>query len=179
MIDKKDLIAIGKFQKTHALKGELNVILNIEEDYLQSGNALVVEMDGLFVPFFATGIRPKGNTSFLVKLEGIDSETEAKKFVNKDIYAIRSQLAPFLEMEEDELRDEDHLSGYEIIDEISGDKIGIIMSVDSSTQNLLFIVEDENGKELLIPAVDDLISEIDDENKKIIMSLPEGLADIN
>ena len=42
MIDKDKLIEIGKFQRTHALKGELNAILDVPEDYVEDGNPLVV-----------------------------------------------------------------------------------------------------------------------------------------
>lgn len=51
MIEEKDIKAIGKFQKTHALKGELNAILDIDSEYVSEGNAVVVDIDGIFVPF--------------------------------------------------------------------------------------------------------------------------------
>lgn len=65
MIEEKDIKAIGKFQKTHALKGELNAILDIDSEYVSEGNAVVVDIDGIFVPFFASSVRPKGSTSYL------------------------------------------------------------------------------------------------------------------
>ncbi|MDE5880269.1 MAG: ribosome maturation factor RimM [Muribaculaceae bacterium] len=179
MIEQKNITAIGKFQKTHALKGELNAILDIDSSFLSEGNAVIVELDGIFVPFYASGIRPKGNTSYLVKLDGIDSEDEARRFVNKIIYALKSELAPFLEVEEEDIADEDELIGYEIIDYDSNKVIGEIEDIDSSTSNLLFIVVSPTGDTIYIPAAEEFIMDINDENKKICMRLPEGLIDLN
>lgn len=179
MIVEKDITVIGKFQRTHALKGELNAILDVDPAFISEGNALIVEMDGIFVPFFSSGIRPKGNTSFLIKLDGIDSEEEASKFVNKPIYAKKSELAPFLNLEEDDILDEEELAGYDIIDNGSSKLIGKVTGIDSSTQNLLFIVESPEGKTIYIPLADEFIEEINDNEKTIRMNLPEGLLDLN
>ena len=47
-----------------------------------------------------------------------------------------------------------------------------------STTNVLFVVERENGEELLIPATDDLVVSVDEKAKKIEMNIPEGLLDL-
>ncbi len=69
MIEKKDIVEIGKFQKTHALKGELNALLNVPEEYVEDGNPLIVEMDGILVPFYTESFRSNDATSFLHKLQ--------------------------------------------------------------------------------------------------------------
>lgn len=179
MIVEKDIKAIGKFQKTHGLKGELNAILDIDPGYLEEGNAIIVDVDGIYVPFFTSSIRPKGSTSYLIKLDGINSEDEAKDFVNKVVYGMKSELVSFLDLEEEDLFEEDDLAGYKIYDSITGDYIGRIESVDSSTENLLFVVLTEDDEEVFIPAVDEFIEEIDDNDKIIKMRLPEGLVELN
>lgn len=57
--------------------------------------------------------------------------------------------------------------------------IGVVSRVDSSTENLLFVVDTPEGDEVFIPVVDDFIQEINDEDKVIKMSLPDGLIDLN
>jgi 16S rRNA processing protein RimM len=52
--------------------------------------------------------------------------------------------------------------------------VGTIASIDDTTANILF--ELENGR--LIPANDDLIVDIDAEHRQIRMNIPEGLLDI-
>lgn len=117
MIESKDITAVGKFQKTHALKGELNAILDIDPEFFEEENAIIVDIDGIFVPFFASGIRPKGSTSYLIKLDGIDTENEARLFVNKTLYANKNELGEFFEMEPEEILDEDDMVGYRLYDD--------------------------------------------------------------
>ena len=179
MIEAKDITAVGKFQKTHALKGELNALLDIDEQYFTEGNPAIVEIDGIYVPFFTESIRPKGSTSYLIKLEGIDSEEEARQFVNKTVFAEKSKLAEFLDLEEEEILDDDDLAGYKIVDGETGKEIGTVVGIETSTQNALFIVETEGGDEIFIPAVDEFIEEVDDDKQEIIMHLPEGLISLN
>ncbi|MCH5241680.1 MAG: 16S rRNA processing protein RimM [Muribaculaceae bacterium] len=176
MIKKEEIIKIGKFQKTHALKGELNMISNIDSDYFSYGNPLIIEYDGILVPYYAETIRPKGSSSYLIKISGIDSEDEAAQFVNKEIYILKKDAEDWLQ---EELIDSNELEGYKIIDSSSNEVVGIVDRVDDTTANLLFIVSTQNGEEIFIPANEDFIVDIDDENKIIIMNLPQGLIDLN
>ena len=178
MIEHSNISAIGKFQKTHALKGELNAILDIDSIFLEEGNAAIVEIDGILVPFYTASVRPKGSTSFLIRLDGIDTEGEAKNFVNKIIYALKSELASFLDVDESEITDDEDLIGYQIFDIESNEPIGRITGIDSSTSNLLFIVESADGEEIFVPAADEFIISIDDDKKLIEMNLPSGLIDL-
>lgn len=66
--------------------------------------------------------------------------------------------------------------GFRIDDERYG-RIGTVTDVDTSTVNTLFVIERED-EELLIPAQEEFILEIDRENKTIAMQLPEGLLDL-
>ena len=69
---------------------------------------------------------------------------------------------------------------YEMMDiKNEADKlIGTIEGVDDSTANILFSVITEGGEELLIPATDDFVEEIDDEKREITMNLPDGLLEM-
>lgn len=64
MITKDEISAVGTLQKTHALKGELNMLLDIDSEYLTSGNPAIIEIDGIYVPFYAESVRPKGASLF-------------------------------------------------------------------------------------------------------------------
>ena len=66
---------------------------------------------------------------------------------------------------------------YSVYDTDKG-YLGHIVDVDMSTTNVLFVVERENGEELLIPATDDLVVSVDEKAKKIEMNIPEGLLDL-
>ena len=153
--------------------------MDIDPIFLEEGNAAIVEIDGILVPFYTASVRPKGSTSFLIRLDGIDTEGEAKNFVNKIIYALKSELASFLDVDESEITDDEDLIGYQIFDIESNEPIGRITGIDSSTSNLLFIVESADGEEIFVPAADEFIISIDDEKKLIEMNLPSGLIDLN
>ena len=68
------------------------------------------------------------------------------------------------------------LIGFRVIDKIAGE-LGEITDVDDSTENVLLQI-DHAGRELLIPAVEAFIEDIDAARKELKMSLPEGLLDL-
>ncbi len=174
MIDKNNLAEVGKFQKTHALKGELNAVLDIPEEYVEDGNPLIVESEGIPVPFYAESIRSKGATSFLIKLEGVDSVEEASELVNSAIYAPKDKLQEYV----GEVMFEDDLEGFRVIDTRFGD-IGELEYIDDSTANQLMVIRTPEGEELYIPLVDDFITDIDDDEREIHTSIPEDLLSLN
>ena len=66
------------------------------------------------------------------------------------------------------------LVGFDIVDASDNKVVGKIAAIDDSTQNVLFELEDGT----LIPASDDLITNIDTNRRQIIMQIPEGLLEI-
>lgn len=179
MIRDEELTAVGKLQKTHALKGEMNILLDIASEYLEEKNPAILDVDGIFVPFYAESIRPKGNFSYLVKFEGISSEIEARKYVNKTLYALRARLKEFmLENYDEELTLYDDLLGWTIVDTELG-PIGEVTDIDTNTENELFIVETPAGDTVYIPLTEDFIVEMNENERKILMQLPSGLIDLN
>lgn len=179
MIKEEEISSVGKLLKTHALKGELNVVLDIDPGYLEEGNPAILDIDGIYVPFYAESVRTKGSFSYLVKFEGIDSEIEAKKLVNKTIYAVRDRLKEFmLDNYDEEYALYDDLIGWTIIDSEKG-VIGKVVEIDTNTENELFIVESEDRNIVYIPLTEDFIDKMDESTKTIIMNLPDGLLDIN
>lgn len=175
MIKKEDIVEIGKFQKTHALKGELNALLDIDSDYATEGHPLVVDMDGIYVPFYAESVRPKGTESYLIKLRDVDSADEAQGFVNKTIYGMREDLINYFDDPDMELTAD--FVGFTIVDSNLGE-IGSIVDIDDSTANVLFVVENSKGEKFYVPVADEFINSIDDEREIIETTLPEGILDL-
>lgn len=178
MIEEKDLTPVGKFQKTHALKGELNAILDIDPEYFAEGHPLIVNVEGTFVPFYTESVRGKGSTTSLIKLTDVDTQEEAQGLVNETIYADKAAVREFMADEDEEFMLEEDLEGYRVVDEEFGE-IGVLERVDSTTQNTLFVVKDSEGEEIYIPVVDDFIVAINEEDKEILTNLPEELINLN
>jgi 16S rRNA processing protein RimM len=133
---------------------------------------VICEIDGILVPFFVESFRHKSNAVVLVKLEDVDSETTAKKFVNREVlYPANRLQAPAMED-----MSWKHFAGYMLADKAQGE-LGIITYVDDTTLNTLFTV-DYKGKELLVPVADELVDSIDHEKRKIVLMLPSGIMEL-
>ena len=176
MIKKEEIVDIGKFLKTHALKGELNALLSVEDDYVADGHPLVVDMDGIFVPFYAESIRPKGTEAALIKLKGVDSADQAQQFVNKTIYGMRADLLDYFDDPDLELKAD--FVDFRIVDSNLGE-IGKVVDIDDTTANVLFVVEAADGRTIYVPAAEEFINAIDDERQIIETTLPDGLVELN
>jgi 16S rRNA processing protein RimM len=68
--------------------------------------------------------------------------------------------------------------GFTIADSISGQTVGEVTGVDLSTINTLFEVRTPDGQTLLIPANDELIDDINRQERCITMRIPEGLMEL-
>lgn len=172
MILKNEIFPIGQITRTHGLKGELSFTTNsaILEDV--EVPFLILEPEGLLVPFYIENVRMKTSTTGLLKLERVNSEEQAREYVGQTIFLPNMFLD---EMENDEF-ETDYFVGFEIIDEEKG-SIGKVIAVDQSTANALFVVQTE-ADEVLIPVADEYITDLDHEKKIIRLRLPEGLLDL-
>lgn len=68
------------------------------------------------------------------------------------------------------------LIGCEVFEE-DGSKLGVLKDVLQTGSNDVFAVSGENNKEILIPALKSVVKDLSVENKKMVVSLPEGLLD--
>ncbi len=179
MIEEKDITPVGKFQRTHALKGELNLILDIDPEFFEEGaNPMIVEMDGCLIPFYAESIRTKGQTSYLVKLERIDTEEQARQYVNKTVNALKSELKDFMAEMGEDLFTSDDWNGFEVVDSTLGN-LGKLERIDDSTANILMVIETPEGDELYIPLAEEFLEDVDNDSRVIKVNLPDGLVDLN
>ena len=169
MIRQEDVYKIGRLGKPHGVKGEISfqftddVFDRVDADYL------IIEVDGILVPFFIEEYRFRSDANAILKFEDIDTQERARELTGCEVYFPR-ELAD---------SDDDSISwaaivGFDIIDAATGQPVGRIASIDDSTLNILFELED--GK--LIPASEELITDVDKDNKTITIDLPQGILDI-
>lgn len=176
MISPEQLTQIGQFGKPHGIKGELSAAIDPDVDPAEL-SCIVLDMDGIFVPFFITGIRTKGSETYLLTIEGIENESQAAEFVNKTIYALTEEL------DDDGYEDEDgfyleSVIGYTLQDP-AGKMIGLIEDVDFSSENLLLIVRPEGAdRTIYIPVAEDLIQGVDSERHILTLEIAEGLLEL-
>lgn len=178
MIRLTELAEAGHFNKTHGIKGEISATLDIDID-LDDVKCIVISVEGIFVPFFVSSCRPKTADTCLLTIDGIDSEAKARQLVNRPFYILRSDIPddPDDEGDDEGLYASD-LIGFKVSDASLGD-IGTITGINDSTQNVLFIIETADGKEIYVPVADEFIEEIDSDSETVRTDLPEGLVDLN
>ncbi len=169
MIKQEEVYRIGRLGKAHGVHGE--VTFHFDDDVFDRTDAdyLVLEVDGILVPFFIEEYRFRSDSTALMKLEGVDSQERARELTNVDVYFPRH-----LAEDEDAPLTYAFLVGFTIVDATTGRQVGIIGSVDESKMNILFCLEDGT----LIPAAEELIEGIDQKKKEISLRLPEGILDL-
>ncbi|WP_459189022.1 ribosome maturation factor RimM [Parabacteroides sp. APC149_11_2_Y6] len=172
MIKKEDVFKIGLFTKPHGIKGEIGLMTSSDVFDDSEDLYIVCDMDGILVPFFVEDYRYKTDNVILLKLKNVDDEQAAREFSNREVFY------PLDKMEDDLIGDItwDSFIGYQVIDEALGE-LGAITDVDESTINVLLQI-DHKGKEILLPAAEELILSADHENKTLTVSVPEGLLDL-
>lgn len=169
MIKKEDVYKIGRLGKAHGVKGEVS--FQFDDDIFDTADAdyLILDIDGILVPFFMEEYRFRNDSLALVKFCDVDTQQRASELTGCDVYFPRSVAdedsdAPSLAM----------LVGFSIVEASDGKVVGKIAAIDDSTQNVLFELEDGT----LIPASDELITNIDTNRQQIIMNIPQGLLEI-
>lgn len=170
MIREDEVFKIGKFVKPHGIKGEISFAFDNDIFDKVDCPYLICLIDGIFVPFFVKKYRFKGSDTALITFEDITTDIEAKRFNGLDVYFPRKYFDESVEAE----YTLDYFIGFNVIDEAKG-AIGEIVDIDDSTINTLFLLNDENGVEVIIPASDDFITNIDPVKKILFVDLPEGL----
>ncbi|MEO0789505.1 MAG: ribosome maturation factor RimM [Bacteroidota bacterium] len=164
-----NLVPVGKLLRPHGLKGEIKVLLEegYEEDFLQAGSFLAGKPPA---PLFIASFR--GGGALIIKLEGIDSREAVQPLSQATVYLPEDRISDRPAEVQDKML---QLVGYSIRAEGYSD-LGPIEEVMDLPQHYLAKLDVE-GQEVLIPLHDDLILSRNDEDKELVMRLPEGLLD--
>jgi 16S rRNA processing protein RimM len=167
-----EFVKIGKTQKAHGIKGELK--LNVEEHFIDDlfeTEAVFLEIKGQKVPYFVEDIQ-EGNVIF-VKLEGVGTRNEAEQLMHKDLYMRREDISLSDEIIASGGLRYKFLEGFTIFDTEDGE-IAVIVEVAEFPQQEMAYISYKN-KTMLVPLNEELILEIDRDQKTVLMNLPEGL----
>ena len=170
MIRPEEVYPIGKFTRTHGVQGEM--ALSFTDDVFDRVDCpyLICSMDGILVPLFIEEYRFKSDSVALIKFERIDTAEAASIFTNKEVYFPKS----YAEQAVDGEYSWQYFIGFDTEDKVYG-HLGELVDVDESTVNILFVVERPDGEELLIPAQEAFIEDIDHDRRLIKFNLPDGL----
>ena len=166
----EEYFEIGQIVNTSGLKGEIK-IKPFTDDITKFNDfkTIYVSVKKELKEFKVEKVRFSKNMVFL-KLKGIDTIEEAENYRN--LYIKRKR-------DKDEKLEEDT---YYIVDLIGckvctddQKELGELIDVFSTGSNDVYVVKDELGKQVLLPAIKDVIKNVDIKNKLITVHLMEGL----
>lgn len=166
----EEYFEIGQIVNTSGLKGVVKV-KPFTDDIKKFSNfkTIYISIKKELKEFEIENVRFSKNMVF-IKLKGIDTIEDAENYRN---------LYLKIKRDKDEILDED---SYYIVDLIgctvfSEDEefLGKVDDVFSTGSNDVYVVKSDDGKQILIPAIKDVIKKVDIQNKKITVHLMEGL----
>lgn len=165
-------LEIGQIVNTFGIKGEVKVVPftdditrfdELKEIYVEKKNELKL--------FQIEQVNYKKNMVIL-KLKGIETVEEAEKLRNCYLKIDRKDAKKLPK------------DTYFIVDLIGldvytdeGKLIGKVDDIYNAGSSDIYVVKDELGKQILLPAIKDVLKEVDLENQKIIVHLIKGLVD--
>ena len=159
-------LTIGKLQRTHGVKGEL--IMEVHTDFPERVTpGLQVFIGKNHQEYKIASVRPNGD-KLLVSFSGLIDCDQAAILRNQLVFikTVDANLLPDGEFYHYEIL------GMQVIDE-SGNMIGQIQEIMVTGANDVYVVNTEDGKEVLLPAIRSVVLSIDRENQVITVRLPE------
>ncbi len=166
----EQLMEIGQIVNTYGIKGFLKVVPYTDDiTRFEDLKSVYIEIKNSLKTFIIEDVKYSKNL-VLLKLNGIDDINAAEIYKNCYLKIDRKDT---VDLPED---------SYFIIDLIgitvytdSHKELGNIVDVYSTGANDIYVVKNELGKQVLLPAIGEVIKDVDIKNKKMIVHLIEGL----
>ena len=166
----QDFLEIGQIVNTFGVKGMVKVVpftddverfAKLKSVFLEKNNKM--EEKGIEEAKYHKNM-------ILVKFKNIETIEDAEKYVNAYLKVDRENA---IELDEDEYFIADLLGSEVYTDENL--LLGKLEDIFNTGSNDIYVVKDEKGKQILLPAIADVIKNIDVKNQKIIVHLIDGL----
>ena len=173
-VSPENLLLVGKVIRPHGLGGLLRIrsYARSEESFLNAGNVYLKSDEQGLIEYSVLAAKPHKKI-ILMDLKGLTSSEDAEKYRDADIYINKNSL---------KREREDEYYWFELIGLKvylnRGRYIGVLEDIISTPGNDIFVVR-EGREEFLIPAVHEIIEEIDLKNLTMTISEIEGLLNVN
>lgn len=169
----ENLLRVGVISSTHGVRGEVKVFPTTDEKerfkklktvLLDTGKEQIsLEIEG--VKFFKNMV--------ILKFKGYDNINDVERYRGKDLLITREQAVPLKE-NENFVAD---LIGLTVKTD-EGDILGNVKDVLFTGANDVYVVERENGKDILLPAIRQCILDVDLKEQVMTVHLLDGLLDL-
>lgn len=173
LMRKEDCFYLGKIVSKYSFKGEVLIKLDTDEpEQYENLESVFISLGNNLVPFFIESSSLHRSSLLRVRFEEIKDESDADRILGSELY-LPLEFLPKLSGTQFYYHE---VIGFTLMDSVYGN-IGVITSVNDSASQALFEAEKE-GKQLMIPINDEIISRIDRPNKTIHITAPEGLVSL-
>ncbi|WP_406103677.1 ribosome maturation factor RimM [Streptomyces sp. NBC_01003] len=166
-------LVVARIGRAHGIKGEVTVEVRTDEPELRLGPGAVLATDPASKGPLTIETGRVHSGRLLLRFEGVRGRTAAE--------ALRNTLL-IAEVDPEELpEDEDEFYDHQLMDldvvTTDGVEVGRITEISHLPSQDLFIVERPDGSEVMIPFVEEIVTEIDLEEQRAIIDPPPGLID--
>ncbi len=160
---------VGFLRRPHGVRGEIMLEIQTEhtEIFLPESQFYLGEQ---YIPYTIASSRPH-KKGILLSFEGIQDRDKVGEFRNTHVYAKTSELPS---LPKDEFYDYE-IIGLEIIEEETGKSLGTLNEIVKTGANDVYVVKSEDGKEILLPAIPDVVLDIDLVEGRMSVFLLDGL----
>lgn len=167
-----EYLQIGKIVNTHGVRGEVRLIpLTDDPHRFDKLKSILVEKDGAMVQHSVKDVKyTKG--SVILKLSDIETMEAAEALRNCFVLIDRKNA---VKLPKDSFFICDIL-GSEVFDE-NGLLLGKLNDVLQTGSNDVYIIKNNEGKEVLLPALKSVVRSVSLEQKRIDVTVPKGLLD--
>ena len=165
-----ELLEIGQIVNSYGIKGFCKVVPYTDDvTRFSQLNKVFIEQNKKLITMEIEEVRYH-NKLVLLKFKGIDDINQTLEFKNCLIKIDRKDA---VKLPEDSYFIVD-LLGMEVSTD-DGKLLGVLVDVFPTGSNDVYVVKDDLGKQTLLPAIGDVIKNVDVANKKMVVHLIEGL----
>jgi 16S rRNA processing protein RimM len=161
-------LTVGFLRRPHGLRGE--IIMDLHTDFperLKRGRKMFVSEEHKVVTIQSVREHQNG---VLIKFAGVDTPEAAGQLRNQWVYVKTKDVPP---LPEGHIYQHE-LFGFKVVDE-NDNALGELVEILETGANNVYVVKDEAGRELLLPAIPSVILDLDAGRRLMRVHLLEGL----
>jgi len=166
-----DNLKVGKIVNTHALQGEVKVISHsdFKVERFKKGSKLYIDYNGELVEVVVKSHRGNKNMD-LIKFEDMNHINDVEKYKGCEILVDAKYLE---ELEGNEFYFHEIIGC--VVKTVEGETLGVIDDILQTGANDVWVVKRDGQKDLLLPYIEDVVKNVDIEEKSVTVHLLEGL----
>jgi 16S rRNA processing protein RimM len=173
MSKRSDPVLLGKVVATHGIRGQMRIaVYSGEFETILSLTSLMLKGQDGRMETFEVAASSVHRKKLLVALKGFESIDQVLHLVGRELYTTREQMP---ELTEGEFYWCD-LLGLTVMTQ-GGELLGYLADIITTGSNDVYVVK-KDDREYLIPALEDVVLDIDLDKGNMTVSPPEGLLDL-